>query len=151
MKKDPGKLIRPGRGMRAGITAAAAALAVGGAVYLYFHNPMKYPLPCMFHFFTGLYCPGCGTGRACYLLLHGHFVQAFTFNPLMVLLLPLIGCYILVRTVDWMWTGENHIDRKISVRFLIWLLAAIFVYGILRNIPVFPFTLLVPGGLEQIL
>ena len=42
-------------------------------------------------------------------------------------------------------------DGRISVKVLVWLLIFILIYGILRNIPVFPFTLLAPGGLAQIL
>ena len=69
----------------------------------------------------------------------------------MTVLLPLIGLYITVRAVDWVVTGGNHVDGRISVKVLVWLLIFILIYGILRNIPVFPFTLLAPGGLAQIL
>lgn len=37
-----------------------AVIAVAAAGYLFFHNPHQYPLPCLFHIITGLYCPGCG-------------------------------------------------------------------------------------------
>ena len=63
----------------------------------------------------------------------------------------LIGLYVAVRSADWVITGGNHIDRRISVKFLIGVLVVIFVYGVLRNIPAFPFTLLAPGGFAQIL
>ena len=46
-------------------------------------------------------------------------------------------------------TGGNHIDGKISVKLLVWILIVIFVYGVLRNIPVFPFTLLAREGLRR--
>ena len=69
----------------------------------------------------------------------------------MTILLPLIGLYIMARVFDWMVTGGNHIDRKISVRLLAWILGITLLFGILRNIPVYPFTLLAPGGLAQIL
>ena len=107
--------------------------------------------PCLFHRLTGLYCPGCGAGRACYSILHGEFLEAFCYNPLMTVLLPLIGLYIAARMADWIITGENHIDRKINAKFLTWVLVAVVVYGAVRNIPVFPFTLLAPEGLWQIL
>ena len=53
-----------------------------------------YPLPCIFYLLTGLYCPGCGAGRACYSILHLRFADALCYNPLMTILLPLIGLYI---------------------------------------------------------
>lgn len=36
---------------------------------------------CIFHEFTGLYCPGCGGTRAFFALLHGHPVLSFRYNP----------------------------------------------------------------------
>lgn len=145
------KYIQNSRKVRLLILAAAAAIALCGAVYLYYHHPYRYPLPCVFHVITGLYCPGCGAGRACYSILHLQIKDAFCFNPLMTVLLPLIGLYVTVRAVDWAITGGNHVDRKISVKMLVIILIIVIVYGILRNIPVYPFTLLAPGGLKQIL
>ena len=142
--------IRRNRKMRVALVLCAGAVCLIGAVYLYFHNPYSYPLPCIFYSITGFYCPGCGAGRACYSILHLRFADAFCYNPLMTILLPLIGIYIVARAVGWMITGGNHIDGKISVKLLVWILIVIFIYGILRNIPVFPFNLLAPGGLAQV-
>lgn len=143
--------IQQNRNIRIALVLSAGAVALIGAVYLYFHNPYSYPLPCIFYTITGLYCPGCGAGRACYSLLHLRFLDAFCYNPLMTLLLPLLGLYVAVRGVDWMLTGGNHVDGKISVRLLAWIFGITLLYGVLRNIPVFPFTLLTPGGLARIL
>ena len=139
------------RWFRAAVASAAGVMLAVGAMYLYFHNPMQYPLPCLIHLVTGLYCPGCGAGRASFSILHGEFREAFCYNPLMTILLPFIGLYIVARCIDWVVTGKNHIDRRISVRFLIVVLVIILIYGVLRNIPVYPFILLAPGGMEQIL
>lgn len=143
--------IQQNRKMRIALVLCAGAVCAVGALYLYHHNPYSYPLPCIFYLLTGLYCPGCGAGRACYSILHLRFKDAFCYNPLMTILLPLIGLYIVVRLTDWVITGGNHVDSKISVKLLVWILIFTFIYGILRNIPVFPFTLLAPGGLAQIL
>ncbi len=141
--------IKEKRGRRAAVAGVLCACALAGASYLYFHDPYQYPLPCMFYFLTGLYCPGCGAGRASYALLHGHILDAFCYNPLMTLLLPFIGLYVVVRGMDWIITGKNHVDRRISVKLLAAVLILILVYGALRNIPVFPFELLAPGGMEK--
>lgn len=37
--------------------------------------------PCLFHFFTGFYCPGCGGTRAVRLLLQGNLVKSFVYHP----------------------------------------------------------------------
>lgn len=142
---------RENRKARILLVLGAGAAAAAGALYLYFHNPHSYPLPCAFYCLTGLYCPGCGAGRACYSILHLKFTDAFCYNPLMTILLPLVGLYVAARALDWMLTGGNHIDRRLSVKALAWLFAGVLLYGVLRNIPVFPFTLLAPGGLWQIL
>ena len=98
--------IQQNKKMRIALVLCAGAVCAVGAFYLYHHNPHSYPLPCIFYMMTGLYCPGCGAGRACYSILHLRFKDAFCYNPLMTILLPLIGLYITARAVDWMFTGE---------------------------------------------
>ena len=85
------ELLRKKKSLRILIVAGAAIAALAGAVYLYFHNPHSYPLPCVFYSLTGFYCPGCGAGRASYSLLHGRFLDAFCYNPVMTVLLPLLA------------------------------------------------------------
>lgn len=91
-----------------------------------------YP-PCLFHRLTGLWCPGCGSTRALHQLLHGHLATAFRLNPLAIALLPPVG-YLVVRRgrvamkPAWIWS----------------LLAVVVVFGVLRNVPVYPFTMLAP-------
>ena len=143
-------LLRVSRRARAACAAAALLCALAGAAYLYFHDPYEHPLPCFYLMLTGFYCPGCGAGRACYAILHGRFLEAFCYNPLMVILLPLLILYIAARTLDWVITGGDHVDYKISIRFLVGILVLVFVYWVVRNIPVYPFTLLAPGGMFEI-
>ena len=131
------ELLRKKKSLRILIVAGAAIAALAGAVYLYFHNPHSYPLPCVFYSLTGFYCPGCGAGRASYSLLHGRFLDAFCYNPVMTV-------------IDWAITGGDHIDQKISVKFVAGILIFVLLFGIVRNIPVYPFNLLVPGGLFEL-
>lgn len=130
---------------RAAILFCIAVLFLLGAVYLYNHNPEVIPfIPCVFYSITGFYCPGCGAGRASYALLHGEFYQAFRYNPLMIFVMLFLAVYFIARSLDWVITGGNHIDRHISDKLLCWLLVLILLYGVLRNIPAFPFSLLAP-------
>ena len=41
-------------------------------------------MPCMFHEFTGLYCPGCGGTRAVKALLKGRFLDSFLYHPVLI-------------------------------------------------------------------
>jgi hypothetical protein len=105
------------------------------AATLFAVDPMRISLfpPCPLHQYTGLWCPGCGTTRAMHQLLHGNVMAAFRFNRLAISLLPVIG-YLAIRREEqtmkpvWIWT----------------LLGVVVAFGVLRNIPVYPFTLLAP-------
>lgn len=125
------------------VSAICAALLVGAAL-LYVSPQGGSGIPCMVHFFTGLYCAGCGASRAVRSVLHLQFYSAFRYNPLLTLLLPFIGLYIAARMFDYIKTGGNHIDSRLSFKALWWLAVLIIVYSIVRNLPFFPFTLLIP-------
>lgn len=118
------------------IAAAVFAVAAAGAAFLYFHPPgeFKFYPGCLFFKLTGLYCPACGNTRALYRLLHGDLPGSLHMNPMLVpllLLAALLFC-------------KPELSRSRAVGWTaFWVVAAFWV---LRNIPVFPFTLLAPGG-----
>jgi hypothetical protein len=73
---------------------SAAVLAVAGAWVLYHYPPATstfYP-HCAFHDMTGLDCPGCGTTRALYQLLHGNVGAAFRLNAMLFPLMFVGAC-----------------------------------------------------------
>ena len=125
------------------VTAGLAACAAG--IYLYVFNPAGaavYPI-CAFHALTGLYCPGCGTGRALHQLLHGNVWAALRLNPLAVVLLPPVAYGML--SIGLQFVGLKPLPSKFIPAFWIWvLLAVILLYWVLRNVPCYPFTLLAP-------
>lgn len=41
-------------------------------------------MPCLFHRFTGLYCPGCGGTRAFLMLLRGRVFLSLVYHPIVV-------------------------------------------------------------------
>lgn len=55
-------------------------------------NPEAYEWfpKCIFHQITGLQCPSCGVQRALHSLLIGEFVEAFHFNPFIIITTPLL-------------------------------------------------------------
>lgn len=123
---------------------AAVAIPLG-ATLLYTFAPTEYGFypRCMFHFVTGLHCPGCGATRCAAALLHGDLRQAFAYNPLFVVLLPFLvlgGMRIAFAT----WTGKQTRGYRLpgwALRVFVGLLIA---YWIARNIDVYPLTLLAP-------
>lgn len=113
------------------------AAAVAGLTFLYFFKPGSFPYPtCVFHDLTGLYCPGCGSTRALYQLLHGNILLAIHDNVMAVLAIPFFA-YAAVRKES---LSTIH-------PYWIWgLFYTLIVFTILRNIPVAPFTYLAPIG-----
>lgn len=146
-----GQILKKNRKYRIMLVLCSGLILAAAAAFFHFYSGFPIPLVCAWYEITGLYCPGCGAGRACRAILQFHFVEAFCYNPVFVLLFPLFGLYFAVRITDWTVTGGNHTDRKISVRLLIVILILVLVYGVIRNIPFYPFALLAPGGLAEIL
>ncbi|MBQ9735377.1 MAG: DUF2752 domain-containing protein [Clostridia bacterium] len=101
--------------------------------------------PCLFQALTGLHCFGCGSGRALLALLRLDFYAAFRFHPLMILSLPFIGYYLCAVYLSFVFGKPLLPLPTIKSRaFGIVILVVVLAFGILRNIPVFPFTLLAP-------
>ena len=107
------------------------------AVYATF-NPesLSFFPSCPFHNMTGLHCPGCGSQRAIYDLLHANFLQAFSHNPLIILGI-VTGIY---KAVLWF----KYPDSKQAPNNLLYhkntpwvVLFLVISFWILRNIPLF--------------
>lgn len=126
---------------------AIVATSVAALLYLRLFNPAtpgtSYYPSCPFHSLTGLNCPGCGTLRGLHQLTHGHLLTALNYNALMVLSLPFLG-YTLVSYALVAARGRGlskPFVRPVFIRALFWIVIA---FWILRNIPVYPLTLLSP-------
>lgn len=142
------KILEEHISLRVGILILILILGIAGSVFLYYHNPIEESgLPCMVYKLTGFYCPGCGAGRACYSILHGQFYQAFRYNPLLILLLPWLSLYFALCGIQWAVCGRESVSEHIPVKILYAALFVVLAYGVLRNIPVHPFDLLVPTNL----
>jgi Protein of unknown function (DUF2752) len=120
---------------RVAVLTAGAALALAGCVLLYFNDPRTSGIfpPCPFFWLTGFHCPGCGSTRALYSLLHGRIGAAIGFNPVLVFSIPVIGLLLL----------KPELGRKPWVPWCAFVV--LVAHGVLRNIPVWPFVLLGPG------
>jgi hypothetical protein len=120
--------------------------AVGGAAVLFIHEPAPgglYP-PCVFHRYTGLHCPGCGSTRGLHALLHGRLWAAFRYNALMVLALPFLAVAF-IRYTRRVFGSRLSPARRTAPAGWIWgLLALVIAYWVLRNLPFRPFVWLAP-------
>ena len=112
-------------------TAAAAAAAV--LILLYVKGPewIWFP-PCIFHFITHLYCPGCGSTRAVYRLLHGDVAGSLSAN---ILLIPSVLLFLAVIRKG---------IAMIKPREYYGIMGVYLFYLIARNIPLEPLSYLAP-------
>jgi len=121
------------RAMLAGLVTLGVVVA-GGVFFLF--DPARggfFPV-CLFHKLTGLNCPGCGGLRALHHLMHGEVATAFHYNPLLMILLPvlvLLGLRWLARGGKTA-GGNSFLCRPGAV---VTLLAVTIIFTILRNLP----------------
>jgi hypothetical protein len=121
--------------------ASLSLLIVALAVIYYEFNPAKYSFfpKCPFHALTGYDCPGCGSQRAIFELLHGDIIGATRENLLLVISLPflLIHFFFKIKSAilnkDLRWKAIYHpLTPKI-------VFALVIIFWILRNSPEYPF------------
>lgn len=119
-----------------------------GAACLFFVPPSagSYYPKCQFFTWTGLHCPGCGTTRCLHSLVHGDVAQAAAYNALSLVFIPTV--------VAWGFSGWFQVLRGrpfpkwfFTPMFCRWLIIIFLLFGLIRNLPFYPFTLLVPPPL----
>jgi hypothetical protein len=126
--------------------AAATAVAAPAAVVLYLFNPLAvhfYPR-CLLYVATGIYCPGCGALRAAHALLHGRILTALDYNPLFVVALPFLAWAIAAQGLEAAAGRPVLPTVRLSGRMARGILWLFIVFTVLRNIPVYPFSILAP-------
>lgn len=136
-----------GKGFIRRLTAAVlilAAVILFIVLYIYAESRCGISIPCPIYRFTGLYCPGCGSGRAFHEFFRGHIAAAFRQNPAFMILAPAAVLYFTVRLIDYVISGRNRIDKYIPDKLLIGIFIILIIFGVLRNIPIDVFNCLRP-------
>ena len=124
-------------------------LGVLGAIYLRGNNPVssgRFFLPCVFNDLTGWHCPGCGMTRGSHHLLNGRVGEAIAMNPLAMLALPFILWWVGKELWEWLRGGVFGGAFVMRPWLSMAMLGVLLSYWVLRNVPVWPLTLLAPGG-----
>ena len=92
---------------------------------------------------TGIYCPGCGSQRAVHSFLHGDIVAGLKHNWLIALLVVILSYMLIIEIALRFFNYRIHnLLHKSSVTKSILILVLLF--WILRNIPLYPFSMLAP-------
>lgn len=92
-------------------------------------------IPCVFYEITGLYCPGCGITRLCLSLFEGDVYQAFRYNPIIFIDLPILFILFVLN----IFLKKNKNIKKITDVIIIFLATITIIFGVIRNIPIFSF------------
>ncbi|MET0754065.1 MAG: DUF2752 domain-containing protein [Pyrinomonadaceae bacterium] len=128
------------------ILAAAAVFTGSAAVFLVaYFNPVTagfFPV-CPLYSMTGLHCPGCGLTRGFHALFHGDVLSALHFNafvPVYFLLFAYLGISLFLIAARGRGLPLKFVRPGLAYGFLTLLL----VFGVVRNLPYYPFTFLAP-------
>jgi hypothetical protein len=118
-----------------------AATGIGGFGLAAIYQQTGLGIPCLLHATTGLNCPLCGATRMAAALLQGDLNAAWHFNPVVLVLGPLIGLAIGYQLLAWALEslGVARWQRiRLSHRVENWLIkgliALLIVYGVARNL-----------------
>ncbi|AMO61603.1 Protein of uncharacterised function (DUF2752) [Mycolicibacterium phlei] len=111
---------------------AGAALA-GALTYIGIadpHRPGSLFPPCPFRALTGLNCPGCGGLRMTHDLLHGDLAAAVTDNVYLLVGLPLL--------LGWLLLRARQGKPPMNIAAVTVILVSALTWTIVRNLPGFP-------------
>ena len=118
--------------------ATANLLALGTiatAALLFEFPPDRYSFypGCPVYRYLHLYCPGCGATRALAALLHGRVAEAMHYNPLFVMLLPLL--LLLAGVMYWSAVTRNRIEwPQVPASWVASLLTVMAAFTVVRNL-----------------
>lgn len=129
---------------RIAAAAGVAAFAVGSGVVAYVNPSETHFLPvCPLYALTGLACPGCGLTRAFHALFTGDWIGALDFN-LLTPVWAVIFAYVAISLTLTAIRGRGLPMWPTHPRFLMIFMVVLLIFGVLRNIPVWPLTILYP-------
>ena len=123
---------------------SGVVVVAGCLTLLAVRHPTDYGVipSCPFYSGTGFYCPGCGSLRATHYLVTGHPLTGLRYNPLVLLVLPLL----VFSTIRWFcqafMTRDIPFPRQTGVYWAV--LIVFLVFFIARNIPLELFDVLRP-------
>ncbi len=101
----------------------------------FFVDPSKsgFFLKCPLKMVTGYECAGCGVQRAFHSLLHFRLLEAFKFNPLFMISIPVLSI-ILIINYSKNQKLKVKVDRFITNKIFVFVvLIIVFVFSLLKN------------------
>lgn len=103
-----------------------------GLLYALLFSKFGIKIPCIFHSVTGYLCPSCGVSRMCIEILKGNFAEAYYYNRLIFLLLPIFFVLLVKWSVDYIKTGKIK-HNKLDIAVVLFVCVSLMVFGAVRN------------------
>ena len=136
----------PGSSKLERMLAATGASAIGaGAAAVWYFDPTKtgfFPV-CPLYSLTGFACPGCGLTRGFHALFHGDILTALDYNALLPLFALLIG-FAFISLLFFAVVGRRTRVTLLHPNALWGFFVLLLVFGVVRNLPWYPFSVLFP-------
>ncbi len=114
------------------VPLVVAAVIFGLSVFFIFDPAYNIFPRCPFYMLTGWKCPGCGSQRALYQLLHLNLGEAFRYNAFFLLVIPVLVFLLVSEFYGDRCPKLHAFARKPAVAWT--LLAAVALWTILRNV-----------------
>ncbi|MEO7673922.1 MAG: DUF2752 domain-containing protein [Pyrinomonadaceae bacterium] len=127
------------------LAAAGVITFAAGSFVVWYFDPTKagfFPV-CPLYSMTGLACPGCGLTRGFHALFHGDLVTALDYNALIPFFVLIFG-FFLISMIFIAIRGRGLLRLTQFPKLLFGFFILLIVFGILRNLPIYPFTFLYP-------
>jgi hypothetical protein len=121
------------------------AAATAGAAAVWYFDPTTagfFPV-CPLYSLTGFACPGCGLTRGFHALFHGDVLTALDYNALIPVYSAFLG-YLFLSMLSVAVRGRGLTLGKFNAPLLWTVFGLLLVFGVLRNIPIYPFNILFP-------
>lgn len=127
--------------------AAGVGVYVTGAAAVWYFDPVNagfFP-SCALFSLTGFACPGCGLTRGFHALFHGDILTALDYNAMIPVIVIFFGyIFLSMLLVAVRGRGIGLGVNKFSMSMIWVIFSMLLVFGVLRNIPAYPFTILFP-------
>ncbi|MGB7209004.1 MAG: DUF2752 domain-containing protein [Pyrinomonadaceae bacterium] len=128
------------------VLAAAGVVAMSaGSAFVWYFDPTTaglFPV-CPLFKLTGLACPGCGLTRGFHALFHGDLITALDYNALIPIFVLIFG-FFLISMMMVAVRGRGLVKLTNSPKLLFGFFVLLIVFGVLRNLPIYPLTFLYP-------
>ncbi|MBV1888330.1 MAG: DUF2752 domain-containing protein [Urechidicola sp.] len=119
-------------------------LIIAIAIYYFLIDPSRMFLNCPIYATVGIYCPGCGSQRALYDLLHLNIIGVFEHNLLFAFGVMLVAYQIIITSINSVF-NKNIKNLLYHKKTPIVILIIVVIFWILRNITKYPFNWLAPN------